>query len=55
VRAFCKNIHVVTYSEDSLRAVAGHVVALADAEDLPSHGAAIAVRSGRTSTNGQGS
>ncbi|MGZ5388652.1 MAG: histidinol dehydrogenase [Aeromicrobium sp.] len=55
VRAFCRNIHVVTYSEDSLRAVAGRVVALAEAEDLPSHGAAITVRSDRTSTNGQGS
>lgn len=44
VRAFCKNMHVVTYSEEALRAVAGHVVTLAEAEDLPSHGAAVTVR-----------
>ena len=44
VRAFCKNMHVVTYSEAALARVAGHVVTLADAEDLPSHGAAVTVR-----------
>lgn len=44
VRAFCKNVHVVTYSADALREVAGHVVTLAEAEDLPSHGTAVSVR-----------
>ncbi|MEO6470693.1 MAG: histidinol dehydrogenase [Aeromicrobium sp.] len=53
VRAFCKNMHVVTYSEAALREVAGHVVTLAEAEDLPSHGAAISVRVERPETDGQ--
>ena len=44
VRAFCKNMHVVTYSDAALREVGGHVVNLAEAEDLPSHGAAVSVR-----------
>ena len=44
VRAFCKNMHVVTYSEEALRAVGPHVTTLADAEDLPSHGAAVTER-----------
>src|SRR5215207_1572172 len=44
VRAFCKNMHVVTYTEDALREVAGHVVTLADAENLPSHGTAVSIR-----------
>ncbi len=47
VRAFCKNMHVVTYDEAALREVGGHVVALAEAEDLPSHGAAVSVRTDR--------
>jgi histidinol dehydrogenase len=49
VRAFCKNVQVVTYDESALRAVAGHVVALADAEDLPNHGAAVRLRVAATS------
>jgi histidinol dehydrogenase len=44
VRAFTKSVHVVDYSRDALDAVAGHVTALAEAEDLPGHGAAIRVR-----------
>ena len=40
----CKAVHVIDYSEQALRDVAGHVVTLAHAEDLPGHGAAIAVR-----------
>lgn len=47
VRAFCKNMHVVTYSEAALREVGGHVVTLAEAEDLPSHGAAVSARTER--------
>lgn len=46
VRAFVKNVHVVTYTEAALREVGHHVVALAEAEDLPSHGAAVSVRTG---------
>ncbi len=38
VRAFCKNVHVVTYTEQALREAGHHVVNLAAAEDLPSHG-----------------
>jgi histidinol dehydrogenase len=47
VRAFCKNMHVVTYSEPALREVGGHVVTLAEAENLPSHGAAVSIRTDR--------
>ncbi|QYJ04757.1 histidinol dehydrogenase [Nocardioides panacisoli] len=44
VRAFTKSVHVVDYSAAALAEVAHHVVALADAEDLPGHGAAVRVR-----------
>ncbi|WP_078700755.1 histidinol dehydrogenase [Aeromicrobium choanae] len=44
VRAFVKNMHVVTYSEAALRDVGPQVVTLAEAEDLPSHGAAVTAR-----------
>jgi histidinol dehydrogenase len=44
VRAFLRSVHVVEYSRDALAEVAGHVVTLADAEDLPGHGAAVNVR-----------
>jgi histidinol dehydrogenase len=44
VRSFLKAVHVVEYDEQALRDVAPHVVALAEAEDLPGHGAAIQVR-----------
>jgi histidinol dehydrogenase len=44
VRSFLKAVHVVNYSRDALREVAGHVVTLAHAEDLPAHGAAVSVR-----------
>jgi histidinol dehydrogenase len=47
VRAFTKSVHVVDYTRDALAEVAGHVVALAEAEDLPGHGAAVSVRSAR--------
>jgi histidinol dehydrogenase len=46
VRAFRKSVHVVEYDAPALRDVAGHVVALAEAEDLPGHGAAVRVRLG---------
>ncbi|TSD63214.1 histidinol dehydrogenase [Aeromicrobium piscarium] len=47
VRAFCKNMHVVTYSAEALHEVGDKVVTLAEAEDLPSHGAAVSIRTER--------
>jgi histidinol dehydrogenase len=44
VRSFLKAVHVVDYSRDALAEVADHVVTLAEAEDLPGHGAAVKVR-----------
>ncbi len=44
VRSFCKTMHVVEYSAAALREVGSHVVALAEAEDLPGHAAAVRVR-----------
>ncbi|NYJ00998.1 histidinol dehydrogenase [Nocardioides thalensis] len=44
VRAFTKSVHVVEYSREGLAEVADHVVTLAEAEDLPGHGAAVRVR-----------
>jgi histidinol dehydrogenase len=38
---------VVTYTADALRDVGQHVVNLASAEDLPSHGAAVSARTDR--------
>ena len=51
VRAFLKNVQVITYSEDALRGVGRDVVVLAEAEDLPAHAAAVTVR---TASNGTG-
>ncbi|GAA1769585.1 histidinol dehydrogenase [Nocardioides hankookensis] len=50
VRAFTKSVHVVDYSRDALAEVADHVVTLANAEDLPGHGAAVSVRFSPEST-----
>jgi histidinol dehydrogenase len=44
VRSFLRAVHVVEYTRDALDEVAGHVMTLADAEDLPGHGAAVRVR-----------
>ncbi len=44
VQSFLRGIHVVDYSKQALHDVTGHVVALADAEDLPAHGQALTVR-----------
>jgi histidinol dehydrogenase len=44
VQTYLKGIHVVDYSEDALRDVASQVIALANAEDLPAHGQAVAAR-----------
>ena len=44
VRAFTRSVHVVDYSRAALAEVADHVVALAEAEDLPGHAAAVRAR-----------
>lgn len=44
VQSFLRGVHVVEYDESALREVAGHVITLAQAEDLPGHGDAISVR-----------
>ncbi|MBA2639109.1 MAG: histidinol dehydrogenase [Nocardioidaceae bacterium] len=47
VRTFLRSVQVVTYDRAALAAAAAHVVALADAEDLPAHGAALRTRTGQ--------
>jgi len=44
VQTFLRGIHVIEYSEKALADVAHHVVALANAEDLPGHGEAVQIR-----------
>jgi len=44
VQSFLKGIHIVEYNESALAEVAGHVVVLANAEDLPAHGEAVLAR-----------
>ncbi|MDT0301185.1 histidinol dehydrogenase [Streptomonospora wellingtoniae] len=46
VQTFLRGVHVVEYGRDALAASAEHVQALAEAEDLPAHGEAVAVRVG---------
>jgi histidinol dehydrogenase len=41
VQTFLRGIHVVDYTEAALKDVSGHVVTLAEAEDLPAHGEAV--------------
>lgn len=41
VQTFLRGIHVVDYTEAALKDVSGHVLALAEAEDLPAHGEAV--------------
>ena len=41
VQTFLRGIHVVDYTEAALKDVAGHVITLANAEDLPGHGEAV--------------
>jgi histidinol dehydrogenase len=41
VQTFLRGIHVVDYTEAALKDVSGHVVTLAEAENLPAHGEAI--------------
>ncbi|MCO5999617.1 histidinol dehydrogenase [Actinoallomurus rhizosphaericola] len=44
VQTFLRGIHVVDYDEQALADVTGRVVTLAEAEDLPAHGAAMKAR-----------
>jgi histidinol dehydrogenase len=44
VQTFLKGVHIVEYTEAALAEVAHHVVTLANAEDLPAHGQAVAAR-----------
>ncbi|MFJ4773857.1 histidinol dehydrogenase [Streptomyces uncialis] len=46
VQSFLRGIHIVDYTREALAEVAHHVVTLADAEDLPAHGAAVKARFG---------
>ena len=46
VQSFLRGVHIVEYGRDALREVAPHVLALADAEDLPAHATAVRVRTG---------
>ena len=46
VQSFLRGIHVVDYTEAALREVAGQVITLAGAEDLPGHGEAVVARFG---------
>jgi histidinol dehydrogenase len=41
VQTFLRGIHVVDYSEAALKDVTGHVITLAEAENLPAHGVAV--------------
>ena len=44
VQSFLRGIHVVEYDQQALAEVAGHIDALAGAEDLPAHAAAVRIR-----------
>ncbi|WP_069811837.1 histidinol dehydrogenase [Streptomyces sp. TP-A0874] len=44
VQSFLRGVQVVRYSREALAEVAGQVVALAEAEDLPAHGSAVKAR-----------
>ncbi|MCF8589243.1 histidinol dehydrogenase [Gordonia liuliyuniae] len=44
VQTFLRGVHVIDYDRDALAGVAGHVVTLANAEDLPAHGEAVTAR-----------
>ncbi|MEV0648684.1 histidinol dehydrogenase [Phytomonospora sp. NPDC050363] len=48
VQSFLRGVHIIDYSEQALREVAGHVTTLAQAEDLPAHGTAVTVRFARS-------
>jgi len=44
VQSFLRGVHLVDYSQAALAEVAPHVLALAEAEDLPAHGDAVRIR-----------
>ena len=44
VQSFLRGVHIIEYDEAALVDVAGHVIALAEAEDLPAQGDAIRIR-----------
>ena len=44
VQTFLRGLHFISYSEGALREIASSVISFANAEDLPAHGEAIAVR-----------
>ena len=44
VQTFLRGSQLVEYDEAALREVAGHVLTLSEAEDLPAHGAAVTAR-----------
>jgi histidinol dehydrogenase len=44
VQTFLKGMAIIEYDRDALAALAPHVVVLAEAEDLPAHGAAVTAR-----------
>lgn len=46
VQSFLRGVQVIDYSRAGLLDVAGHVMRLAEAEDLPAHGQAVRVRLG---------
>lgn len=46
VQSFLRGIHIVDYTREALADVTHHVVTLAEAEDLPAHGAALKARFG---------
>ncbi|MGW2019312.1 histidinol dehydrogenase [Streptomyces sp. NPDC001927] len=46
VQSFLRGVHIVDYTRDALADVTHHVVTLAEAEDLPAHGAALKARFG---------
>jgi histidinol dehydrogenase len=41
VQTFLRGIHVIDYTEAALKDVTGHVITLAEAENLPAHGEAV--------------
>ncbi|MVA75972.1 histidinol dehydrogenase [Auraticoccus sp. F435] len=44
VKSFLRAVNVISYDRDALRLVARHIEAMAEAEDLPAHGAAVSAR-----------
>ncbi len=44
VKSFLKAVHVIDYDEDALAEIGRGVELFAEAEDLPAHGAAVAIR-----------